>query len=311
MVAGESFMGSCGCWWECHRVPALLGANPPPTAPPDSAKLKITAPLAHGFLPGPGGAPSARLLPRFGYLLQGCFRTTWRLGAGQGDNGAAVQPNPALSSHRKMPLFLPQKAPCSLGGIATAPPMLFPAVEGAAALPVGHPMAPGPGGSMAQPTGRQRGTGRKRSDGEMRREPLRGAIGALMAAQPLLLAQRPVAAAGCLLLPSAATEPVPSGAGVKWVNSKTSLLGRRVQASEHPNQTKKTNKKTHHCSLREHRSRKVLRRALPPVPPPQGTFQPGPHFSQVPLSGCPHVTCFICSSPFAAPTAASPLADFM
>lgn len=58
-----------------HCVPALAGANPPPAAPPGSAKPKIQLLWHAAFSLGPGGAPSARLLPRFGYLLQGCFRT--------------------------------------------------------------------------------------------------------------------------------------------------------------------------------------------------------------------------------------------
>lgn len=58
-----------------HRVPALVGANPPPAASSGSAKPKIQLLWHAAFSLGPGGAPSARLLPRFGYLLQGCFRT--------------------------------------------------------------------------------------------------------------------------------------------------------------------------------------------------------------------------------------------
>lgn len=115
-VARDSFVGSCGSRQDRHRVPAPAGANPPPATLPGSAKLKIQLLWCVASSPGPGGAPSAWLLPRFGYLLQGCFRTAWRLRAGWGDNRAAPGPNPALSGHLKMPIFLPREPPCRAGG---------------------------------------------------------------------------------------------------------------------------------------------------------------------------------------------------
>ncbi|KAM9598866.1 uncharacterized protein ACIBXB_004413 [Morphnus guianensis] len=83
--------------------------------------------------------------------------------------------------------------------IATTPPMLFPAGKGAAELSVGRPTASStPGGSTAQPTGRQQGTGHKPAVGEMKHKPLQGAIGARTAEQPWLLT---AAAGGRLPLP--------------------------------------------------------------------------------------------------------------
>lgn len=72
------------------------------------------------------------------------------------------------------------------GGITTAPPMLFPAGEGAARLPVGHPMAP-PAQDQAQPMGHQQGTGCKLAAGEPKHKPLQGAVGDQLAEQPWLL----------------------------------------------------------------------------------------------------------------------------
>lgn len=107
MVARGGFMGSCGSQQDRHHVPAPAGANPPPAAPPGSAKLKIQFLRRVASSLGPGGAPSAWLLPRFGYLLQGCFRIAQRLRAGRGDNGAVSGPNITLPGHVKMPIFLP------------------------------------------------------------------------------------------------------------------------------------------------------------------------------------------------------------
>lgn len=125
----------------------------------------------------------------------------------------------------------------SSGGIATAPPMLFPAGEGAAELPMGHPTAPGPapGGSTAQPTRHRQGTGRKPAPGEMKHKPLQGAIGAQMAEQPLLLTQR---SRGGWRMASAPRQGSRARPLRGWFRKggQQDTLGRRVGASDHPNQ---------------------------------------------------------------------------
>lgn len=73
MVAGDNSVGSCGSqqdrhcdcshgWVQTHLLPARWAQQNP------KYSSSCSSPGA-GFLPRLGGAPSARLLPRFGYLL--------------------------------------------------------------------------------------------------------------------------------------------------------------------------------------------------------------------------------------------------
>lgn len=92
--------GGPGSQQDPHRVQTLL---PPPRQArknPNSSSSGVWLPL------GTGRSPRHRALPRFGYLLRGCFRTAW---TGREDNGAAPAPSPALSGLRKIPIFLPQE----------------------------------------------------------------------------------------------------------------------------------------------------------------------------------------------------------
>lgn len=88
-------------WMQTHLPPA-----PQARKNPSSSSSGVWLP------PGTGRSPRHSALPRFGYLLRGCFRTAW---TGPGDNGAAPAPNPALFGPRKIPVFLPQE-PLGWGG---------------------------------------------------------------------------------------------------------------------------------------------------------------------------------------------------
>lgn len=121
---------------ELQGVPApsgtLTGYNPPSRHPARLVKTQTSAPLVW-LPPGTGRSPQRSALPRFGYLLRGCFRTAW---TGQGDNGAAPAPNPALSGLRKIPVFLPREPLCWGGwGCKHSSSDALPAGEGAAEPP--------------------------------------------------------------------------------------------------------------------------------------------------------------------------------
>lgn len=159
MVAGDSFMGSDGSQRDCHRVPAPAGANSSPPTHQGSAKSKIQLLRLAASCPGPGGAPRARLLPRFGYLLQGHFRAARCLGAGRGDNGAAAGPNPARpSANTPLP---PSRASALSRGLCDALPCWGRGCRAPRGSPRGSP-----------PRVRAGGTGRNPATGEMRCHPL-------------------------------------------------------------------------------------------------------------------------------------------
>lgn len=86
--------------WDPHWMQTHFPPAPQARKNPSSSSSGVWLP------PGTGRSPRHSALPRFGYLLRGCFRTAW---TGRGDNGAAPAPNPALFGPRKIPIFLPQE----------------------------------------------------------------------------------------------------------------------------------------------------------------------------------------------------------
>lgn len=110
--------------WDPHWMQTHFPPAPQARKNPSSSSSGVWLP------PGTGRSPRHSALPRFGYLLRGCFRTAW---TGRGDNGAAPAPFwPSENSH-----IPPSRAPGlgGGGGVTTAPLMIFPAGEGAAEPP--------------------------------------------------------------------------------------------------------------------------------------------------------------------------------